>query len=162
MKTPNTNLLVSNKSRKKPLAGDIFAFQLKQLPGKFFFGRVIAVNTNIGGMDGQSILIYIYRASSVSKSEIPVLSPSALLVPPIGTNTLAWTRGFFETVRHGINMPVDLLPVHCFRDFRGRFLDEYGRVLAGPSEPIADYGLSGIGSIDDEISRALGLPPAEE
>jgi hypothetical protein len=160
MKIPTTNLLKFKKKGRKPEVGDIFAYQLRQFPDLFFFGRVVATDTNIGGMDGHAILIYLYKIPSNSMENIPSLSRDNLLVPPIGTNALAWTRGFFQTIRQGLNSACDLLPQHCFRDWPSGYVDEYGKRLLGPVEPVGINGISGIGSIDDKISSALGLPLA--
>jgi hypothetical protein len=157
MKTPPTNLRVLRRTRRKPEAGDIFAFQLEQFPDRFFFGRVVAVNTKIGGLDGNVILIYLYKASSPEKTKIPPLNLSELLVPPLGTNTLPWTRGFFEVVKSNMNTAGTLFPHHCFRDYRGWYFDEYGNRLSDRIEPVGEYGLAGIGAIDSDISKALGL-----
>jgi hypothetical protein len=158
MKTPPTNLKVLKKTRRKPEAGDIFVFQLEPIPERYFFGRVIATDTTIGNITEIGVvLIYLYRVTSSNKEDIPPLDPSDLLVPPIGTNRQAWLRGFFELVKSGVNKKEDLLPKHCFRDHRGWFLDEYGNRLPGPIEPVSINGLSGIGSIDNKISMALGL-----
>ncbi|MEF9387935.1 Imm26 family immunity protein [Ralstonia solanacearum species complex bacterium KE056] len=163
MKTPPTNLVVLKKTRRKPEAGDIFAFQLEQLPDRYFFGRVVDTDTKIGNVhDGGVILIYLYKATSDDKTKIPDLHPSDLLVPPIGTNDRAWMRGFFEVVRSGLNSAADLLPQHCFRDSRGWFFDEHGNRLFEAVEPVGVDGVSGIGSIDHKISKALGLPLKEE
>lgn len=157
MQTPPTHLRVLKKSRRAPERGDVFAFQHESLSDRFFFGRVVATDTNLGGLDGWVILIYLYGASSPEKTVLPELRPSGLLVPPIGTNRLPWSRGFFEVVKSAPIGPEDLLPQHCFRDIRG-FVDEYGKPLPGPIEPVGFYGLSGIGSIDLKISEALRLP----
>jgi hypothetical protein len=163
MKTPPTNLKVLKKTRRKPEAGDIFVFQLEQMPDRYFFGRVVATDTTIGNFtEGGVVMIYLYRATSSSKEAIPELKPTELLVPPIGTNNRAWTRGFFELVKSGINTANDLLPLHCFRNGAGNYFDEYGNRLSGPVEPVGVYGLAGIGAIDDDISKALGLPIKED
>jgi len=163
MKTPPTNLKILKRTRRKPEPGDIFAFQLELLPERYFFGRVVATDTKIGGFrDGGVILIYLYKTSSEDKTKIPTLHPSELLVPPIGTNGLPWSLGFFEVVKSGPNSVADLLPQHCFRDVRGWFFDEHGNRLPAVVEPVGVYGLSGIGSIDHKISQALGLPLKED
>ncbi len=163
MKTPPTNLVVLKKTRRQPEPGDIFAFQLEQMPGRYFFGRVVATDAKIGNFrDFEAVLFYLYRPSSPSKTEIPPLAPTDLLVPPILTNRLPWTRGFFEVVRSGPNTAADLLPQHCFRDVRGWFFDEYGNRLPEAVEPVSASGVAGIGAIDDDISKALGLPLKED
>ncbi|MES2950510.1 MAG: Imm26 family immunity protein [Pseudomonadota bacterium] len=158
MATQKTNFRVLKRTRRRPEAGDIFAFQLEPLPDNYHFGRVVATDTTLGNCDAV-VLIYIYRATSTNKATIPVLSPSDLLVPPIGTNNLAWTRGYFEVVASVTNGPDDLLQQHCFLDPVHGFVDAYGRRLPTAFEPVGFYGLSGLGSIDIKVSEALGLPP---
>lgn len=129
MRISPTHLRVLKKSRRAPQRGDVFAFQLEPLPDRFFFGRVVATDTNLGGVDGSAILIYLYRASSPEKTVIPELRPSELLVPPLGTNRLPWSRGFFEVVKSAPIEPEDILPQHCFHGIRQPFVDEYGTPL---------------------------------
>ena len=163
MKTPPTNLRVLKKNQRKPETGDVFVFQLEQIPDRYFYGRVVATDTKLGGLqEGGVVLIYLYKVTSPEKTNIPPLNLSELLVPPIGTNTLPWTRGFFEVVKSGKITSKDVLPQHCFRDFRGWYFDEYGNRLPGPIEPVGEYGIAGIGAIDIDISKALGLPPKED
>ena len=162
--TATTNLRVLKKTRRAPEVGDIFVFQVAQFPEKYLFGRVIATDSTIGAIrDFKAVLIYLYRISSSEKTNIPPLRTSDLLVPPIGTNTQPWKQGFFEVVKSSPLQKTEILPQHCFRDFRGWFFDEYSNRLPEAVEPVGVYGVSGIGSIDIMISKALGLPlPASE
>jgi hypothetical protein len=87
-----TNLRVLRASRKKPQRGDIFAIQPND--GRFLFGRVIDADAVIGPMAG-CILIYVYRVRSHAK-ELPdwaELAPGNLLLAPMMTNRLPWSRG---------------------------------------------------------------------
>ena len=150
-----TNFQMLKRTRRAPESGDVFAFQHKLFPDKYFFGRVAATDTRLGNLDGGVILIYVYRTSAPSKSSVPLLKVVDLLVPPIGTNKIPWTSGYFELVATGENGPQDLLSQHCFADGRGSFVDEYGVRLAEPIGPIGFYGLSGLLSIDNQITKAL-------
>lgn len=150
---------VLKKSRRNPEPGDIFCFQLNQTNDRYFFGRVVAVDTKIGGIEGLNvILIYIYKKTSMDNNSIPTLEVSDLLVPPIGTNARPWVRGYFETVGRVKNKASDLLCKHSFRDVRGLYFDEHGSLLSTPSEPIGEYGVSGIGGIYLKIKKSLDLP----
>lgn len=52
---------------------------------------------------------------------------------------------------------------HCFLSAsRGKYFDDQGHELPGPIEPVGDYRLHSLRTIDDEISDALGIPPAHE
>ena len=156
-----TNLKKGERSRKTPQPGDVFAMEF---PGnRWLFGRVIA-NDAISGMGGPSILIYVYDIESTEKAlpDRRELRPDRLLVSPMMTNRLPWSRGYFQRVA---NVPLDdedVLDQHCFlRGFFGTYHDERGNQLPGPVEPVGEYGLHSFASIDDEISDALGIPPAE-
>ena len=157
MASLKTNLRVLKRTRRRPESGDIFVFQLGPISSNFYFGRVIATDTTIGNFE-DVVLIYIYRAFSTDKASIPALRTSDLLVPPIGTNNLPWSRGYFEVVASGTNKPADLLQQHCFLDPSRGFVDEYGNPVSAAIEPVGFYGLSGLGSIDNHISKALGIP----
>ncbi len=90
-----------------------------------------------------------------SRSE---LSPDRLLVSPMMTSRLPWSKGYFETVAHWPLKPDDVLPQHCFLSAaRGRYFDEKGNELPGPIEPVGDYGLHSYRTIDDAMSGALGF-----
>ncbi|KAA1423154.1 hypothetical protein F0U47_20305 [Nocardioides antri] len=155
------NLRVLTPSRKAPQAGDVFAFQLPDLT--YRFGRVIRTDatwTLAQGADG-AVLIYIYRTQSreMAVPDRDELRRDHLLVPPMMTNRLPWSRGYFQTVG---NVPLDehdLLPRHCFLSAaRGRYFDDYGQPLAGPIEPVGDYGLHSFRTIDAAVSDALLIP----
>jgi len=153
-----TNLRVLRRSRRAPEPGDVFAMQLPD--DRYLFGRVVATDLPSGRapMPGAN-LVYIYRDRSETK-EPGVLTPDRLLLPPLFTNRLGWTRGVFETVHHAPLAPGDLLARHCFRRWNGDHLDEYGRLLPGPVEPCGDWTLVSYRRIDDLVSDALGYPRA--
>jgi hypothetical protein len=150
------NLKVLKKTRRAPEAGDVFVM----LPGDgggYVFGRVIDTNANPLGVGG-GILIYVYRPRSERKEPVPKLFRGELLVPPLITNRLPWSRGYFEFLEHQDLKPMDRLRQHCFRDSRGFFFDEQGRRLAKDVSPVGEWGLHSYRTIDDEISGALGIP----
>ncbi len=130
--------------------------------GLYLHGRVISTAANAGGFKN-SILIYIYKERSDDKDSTPVLRPRNLLVPPIMTNKQPWSRGYFEFVRHEELRLEDRLRNHCFREaLRGWYFDEVGKRLPNPVEPIGDWGLHSYRTIDDEVSRALGIELAPQ
>ncbi len=166
MTDSQTNMQVIRPSRKAPKSGDVFRLQLPD--GTYRFGRVVRTDarwTHAVGA-GPAILIYIYNYASALSGVPPrdELRPDRLLVSPIMTNKLAWTRGYFETVA---NVPLDsddVLSSHCFSDasVTGGYFDEMSNPLNGPIEPVGDYGLHSFRTIDDEISDALGIPRVPE
>jgi hypothetical protein len=148
---------VLKKSRQRPEPGDIFVFQMSELDERYFWGRVIATDTTLGGFSDVT-LIYLYRTTSGTKLVVPELRVEELLLPPIGTNTLGWSRGYFEVVGSRPLEPGDKLPQPCFKDSRGWYFDEYSKRLSGPTEPVGAYGLTGIAGIEEQVQAALGLP----
>ena len=156
----DTNLRVLKPSRKKPAVGDIFAMQLPD--ETFLFGRVVSTEaqwTLAAGAD-PALLIYIYRVRSEAKvlPERSVLGPENLLVSPIMTNRLPWSRGYFEVIGNLPPVPGELLKQHCFLSAsRGKYFDDSGNELPGAVEPVGDRALHSFRTIDDQISDALGL-----
>jgi hypothetical protein len=153
----STNLRILKASRKKLQAGDVFIMQLAD--GRYLFGRVVFVDIprDRAPMPGSN-LIYIYgRPSSSADPDYESLTPENLLLPPIFTNRLAWSKGYFQTIANRPLMPGDILKQHCFRRWTGDYLDELGRILATPTEPCGDWGLSSYRMIDDHISDAIGI-----
>ena len=154
------NMLVLKKSRKPLKAGDVFVFKMPATP--FFFGRVIRTDALIGPIRDNT-LIYLYRASSPDKTKVPELSKNELLVPPIMTNRQAWLKGYFENVANRPLKPEELLESHCFfDDIWGRFYDDQNNELPGRIEPCGEYGLHSYRTIDDAVSKALGVKGSTE
>jgi len=136
-----------------------------QLPdGDFLYGRVISTTAVIVPMTG-CILIYIYAARSADKNLVPELYRSQLLIPPMMTNKLPWSKGYFELIASGPLNPMDRLPQHCFaRTWMSppQYFDDKGNQLNGPISPVGEYGLQSYRTIDDHISKALGIALAPE
>jgi hypothetical protein len=153
--TPLTNMRVLTPSRKRLNPGDVFVLQPDE---RYLFGRVIGTNTAVGPMTG-CILTYIYRVRSASMQipPRPDLSPDKLLIPPIMTNRLPWSRGYFETIAHVPLEAGDVLTQHCFRSSGGKYYDEANNELPGPIEPVGVRGLHSYRTIDDAVSDALGI-----
>lgn len=149
------NLSVLGRTRRSPVEGDIFA--MRPVDRRFLFGRVISTSADPLGVGG-GILIYIYRAQSQEKTKVPELLRGQLLVPPMITNKLPWTKGYFEFIENRPLGGLDRLHQHCFKDSRGWYLDERGTRLPGPVEPVGQWGVHSYRTIDDEVSSALGLP----
>ena len=159
-----TNLRKGQASRRKPRPGDVFVMHLPN--DRYLFGRVITTDAVSGmGDDPGAILIYVYRNQFDSK-QLPDrahLRPDRLLVSPMMTNRLPWSRGYFETIAHLPLEEDDVLAQHCFLDpIWGNYYDEKGNELPGPMELVGDYALHSYRTIDDEISDALGFDLAPD
>jgi hypothetical protein len=154
------NMKVLKKSKSKPKVGDIFIFQMKN-ENRYFFGRVICKDAKVGPFE-ELILIYIYKSFSEERNRIPELNKNNLLIPQLMTNGLPWTRGYFETISNQLIDKKDVFEKHCFRDIRGRFFDEYNNPYTEAFEPCGERGVNSFRTIDDKVSKSLGLPLSEE
>lgn len=162
----NCNMRLLEPSRKKIAAGDIFILTLDG--ERFYYGMVIFENIPFGRkvVNGHEIpgfhgctFVYIYNANSPITSEIPELNKECLLIPPFATNHQLWRLGYFRKVGHKDLSDNDMLTIHCFEDSAGVYRDLEGRVLENRIEPCGIYSLRGYKSVDDSISRALGVSP---
>lgn len=157
------NLAVLKKTRRAPQVGDIFAMQPPD--GGFLFGRVISTDAGLLGLQGVAgtlMLIYIYSDRAVSRAPVPELVRERLLVPPMMTNRRPWTMGYFEHLENRPIASFDRLPVHCFADAAGKRVDELGRSISGGVSPMGRLCVHSFRTIDDEISKALGIPVAPD
>lgn len=126
--------------------------------GLYLYGRVVETGVNAGGFPNSN-LIYVYRVRSKEKLPVPELLRGQLLVPPMMTNNRPWTMGYFEFLESRELGPMDRLPQHCFQDgLRGWYFDEWGNRLLKRSELVGFFALHSFRTIDDEISKALGIP----
>jgi hypothetical protein len=153
-----TDLQLLTPSRKTPKAGDIFVF--RPITRGYFFGRVVAMDAMITSMK-DCTLLYLFGLESETKQPPARLLVDDLLVPPLMTNRLPWSRGYFETVAHRAFAPGERLPMHCFREpgrTPVRYWDEYNHQLLGKVEPCGIHALKSYRTIDDAVSEALDIP----
>jgi Immunity protein 26 len=146
-------------TRKQPRAGDVFTLAVRD---NFLFGRVITTDAKAGWSMPGARLIYIFRTHSriATLPDRGVLQATNLLVPPIMTNNVPWSRGYFEALDNLPFQPGEVLPLHCFRASHGTYFDDQANQLPGGVEPCGDWGLHSFASIDDVVSDALLIPRA--
>lgn len=77
-------------------------------------------------------------------------------------NAQGWLRGYFKHLENRAIAPNERLAVHCFKDLRGGYSDEYRRPLQEVTQPVGRMGLESHRTIDDAISGALGIPLAPD
>jgi hypothetical protein len=147
---------ILKKSKGHLKVGDIFTFQMKD-DNRFFYGKVICKDAKVGPFE-ELILIYIYNSFSKEKDKNPELDKENLLIPPLMTNKLPWSKGYFETIS---NIPInshDVFERHCFKDISGKIFDEYNNSLVSVIEPCGQRGVNSFRTIDDKVSKALKIP----
>ena len=146
-------------SRGWPEPGDVFCMLMPD--GLYLFGRVVRIAKQSEGMMPDARLVYIYDVRSTDvEPPLKDLVPGRLLIPPVFTNRLAWTKGYWQKVAHIELGAEDLLRQHCFRRFDGVLFDESGNRLGTRSEPCGEWAQVSYRGIDDLVSEALGLPLA--
>ena len=157
------NLEVLKKTHKRPKVGDVFLFKPTNKP--FYFGRVIETSADASlGPIGN--LLYLYNSCSEKKDSIPNLLRENLLIPPLITNKLPWSMGYFETVANRPLLETEKFQRHYFKSknpyLNGKdyFYDEFSAEIPGSKvgSPLGKYGQIGIISISVDVSRALNIP----
>ena len=156
------NMLVQKRSRKAPVPGDVFVMHIPVVG--YLWGRVISTEARTPGPHGEElILIYVYSVITESFRQIPKLDKNSLLLPPAIINRLGWSRGYFLTVASIPLSGDDVFQVHCFESLSfGNFFDEFGRPLERQSKPCGIVGVGNHRTVDDDISRALGIRLSED
>src|SRR5690349_19008788 len=104
---PHTNLKVLRRSQKAPERGDIFMFT--PYDDQHLLGRVILADVPQARapMPGAN-LIYLYKHLFQDASpDQSHLRPNELLIAPVWTNRLAWTKGYFQTIKNEPLTPFD-------------------------------------------------------
>lgn len=172
---PVTNLQIQSPSRSEIERGDLFVAALRDTTAAngisgslgsnreivYVYGRVMATDLLLGSIEG-SLLIYLYADTGRRKviPPIDVRLAANLLVPPILTNRLLWTRGYFETIGNVDIGEGEELERHCFKTVRGTFVDECSNPVADPPPMVGWHELASYRSVDEQISDALGIERA--
>jgi hypothetical protein len=129
----------------EPQIGDIF--EVSRKGPERLLGRVVSTGAVAGPTHG-CILVYVCRG---------VTRPTRndLLLPPLLTTRGPWARGYFVHRGSEPLLPGDYFERHCFRDAHGHFVDEEGRPLSAPFEPVGESKIAEMSSIEEAIVRAL-------
>lgn len=94
---------------------------------------------------------------------IPLLDFKNLLVPPMATNQIPWSKGYFEHLENRPLKDREILGQHYFKSHaRGKVFDEYGCEVLNPCGPVGEFGLQSYRTIDDKISEALEYPLSDQ
>jgi len=155
--------------------GEVFAMKFKGVG--YIFGRVIRNDCAVAPCQEPRpwkrrpglYLVYIYKGVSKRISQIPDLHRDNILIPPAIIVGTGWSRGLFVPVRQESLTPTDVRPVHCFWQngflVRGEntieYVDEYGNLLPGRTEPCKLDGVGDHGSLELDVATALELPYKE-
>ena len=92
---PGTCLTKLGTSLRFQKPGNIFCYQA--LPGCWHYGRVMAIDADIG-LGPDCLLLHFYRAGSLAMTTLPEFDLADLLFPAVVTDREAWARGMFQTL----------------------------------------------------------------
>ena len=152
------NLQIQRPFRKQLHPGNVFCLRYAQ--NLYFFGRIIALGVVFGGFPG-GIRVHVYRKKSDSEVIPQGLIESDLLIAPQHINRLGFSRCYMPVVGNIPLCAADTRSDVCYYDaVRSRFVDESGQVLDRRRAIVGEYGMGNYRTMDDQISRALGLPLA--
>ncbi len=164
---PPVNFQMQRPSRAKLHPGDIFTMRIPD--GHYLFGRV--VRTDAECFAPGCILIYVFRYLSDSPTVPARLLVKDLLIPPKTMNRLGWSRGYLMTLERRPFADGERMPVHYFKERRRgpngepllTFVDEDRQPLGEPpmGTMVGWAGLGNYRTLDDDVSRALGIPLVE-
>ncbi len=164
---PPVNFQRQRPSRARVMSGDIFTMRIPD--GRFLFGRVVKTGAKCFGPN--CILVYVFRYLSAEPVPPRRLQVEDLLIPPVTINRLGWSRGYLMTVERRPFEEGERWPVHYFElaDERGRwgrrrYVDEDGESVGRPPRGrlVGVAGLGNYRTLDDDVSRALGIPLVPE
>lgn len=149
-------------SRKKVVPGDIFSIKI---PDGYLLGRVIATDARSSEWDEPHLhLIYIYNGLRENPINFKPedFRPPSLLIPPVLTNHLAWSRGYYKTIGHLPLSEEDVLVQHAFREpGTNKLWNEEARPVDESS--VQDASIIGVQAVqsylttENRVSLALGL-----
>ena len=80
-----------------------------------------------------------------------------MLIPPLLTNNVGWTRGYFQTIGNRQLAAGEALDQHCFDAYGDGYFDEYGQQLPAPVQPVGVRAVHSFLTIEHELSVALGM-----
>ena len=141
-------------SRRRPKVGDVFEVEFDE--GRIS-GRVVRTDALVFvGAPGLNVLYFFAGLAPAHDLETLNLSTDNLLIPPVLTNNLAWSRGYFHTIGHRPLGAREVLDQHCFDAYGSGYFDEYGHQLSAPTEPVGVRGVQSFLTIEHELSIALG------
>ena len=146
---PNVDLGVLVNTSGAAWAGDTDLYATMDLGTEKLLGRVVST-TAIAGPTHGCILVYVCRGLPTRAN---------LLLPPMMTTRAPWSRGYFEHVRSQPLLPGEYFERHGFRDAHGRFVDEEGRPLDAPVEPMGECKIWEVAAIEEAIAAALAAAP---
>jgi hypothetical protein len=160
MNTEKINLENIGSSRKAIKTGDVFIFKPKER--LFYYGVVVNSDASIFTAKGL-IHIHLFNINSEKGDSIPNnLYHSELLVPPILTNKLGWTKGYFKTIENVAIENFPLVKNATFFYYNGKIFNDNSNELPKPKsiEETGSFAVTSYLNIDNLISLSLEIPLA--
>lgn len=132
---------------------------------RWLLGQVSSIDGSIGPITNV-VLIHVF---SNEYSFVPSIrtfddrKEFLALIPPECTNNLPWSRGYFQTLGvRPVVKPPNAYPHALYDPSERRYFDEYGQLIEHPPLLRGFRGLGSYRTIDDAVSKALGIPLAPD
>jgi hypothetical protein len=160
MNKEDINLEFLETSKKKIKTGDVFVVKPPKM--KFYYGIVANSNANLFHVDGILHLQFFDFSTDDYGSISDKLHDSKLLFPPVLTNRLGWSKGYFKTIGNISIENFKTIKEASFYYYNGEIFDDNSNQLSQPYslETTGSFAVTSYLNIDNLISLRLGIPLA--
>lgn len=148
----NTNLKFYKKSRRKNNVGDVFIIS----PNESVDLLCLIVDNSVQNpllIEGMiSIIIFhrnVKRQNCDKPSILDIINNSSLLTPPIITNRLGWTKGYFKTIEN-----TDINYTDIIHPSEITFYYSLNQIftLTGTSNELSNFSFTGVSSVKSYLA----------
>ena len=143
------------KSNKKPQKGDLFVFSPRD---GVFFGGCVANTVLWENESSDKIVVMLFRDKTDDYRNFK-FEPHVenLLTSPAIVSKLYWTKGMFYNIGHTENLDLNNYGFYDYMELKheGRYLDEFGNVLADKPQYTGLWGVYTDTGIAHDVNKEL-------
>lgn len=145
-------LQVIKRKRIYPQIGDVFIIK----PKEDLILHGIVINNHINNINGDDLVLIMIFKLGVNVDEVIAggIKYDDLLISPVIVGKEYWTRGYFCNIANNSNT-TNIKNYGFYSIGKGKFMDEYGNVLADEPQLLGLYGVATIFKIAYEINQEL-------
>lgn len=145
-------LQVIKRKRIYPQIGDVFIIK----PKEDLILHGIVINNHINNINGDDLVLIMIFKLGVNVDEVIAggIKYDDLLISPVMVGKEYWTRGYFCNIANNSNT-TNIKNYGFYNIGKGKFMDEYGNVLADEPQLLGAYGVTTIFGIAYEINQEL-------
>ncbi|MGB4762207.1 MAG: hypothetical protein WBP12_02510 [Candidatus Saccharimonas sp.] len=155
-----TNIIAGPSSRKRGHAGDGFFLEVQGIG--FLVGRLLSTDAFWSVGQSGANMVQIFNTVFNSREEAFRGRVENLLIAPVLTNNLPWSKGYFQALPEEATttFATPHMNYHFFHAQTAAYYDHTGRVVPHPEQPVGEFLLDSYLTIDDKVSDALGIERA--